>query len=180
MALWVICVHVVFTSTGWWSDGMLGRNSSAKGLGRSEEPPTWPARWAETELDGELLFGSHAGVTTCVCLSWASSRASGGPSPSSAGSVTEPSVSCCRPSTFPTCTVCGKPLPVGSWLHYRALHFRLGSILPARCPSMPRGQSRAPVPFCPHRDRQTVQKQQKVLSKTQWAPGSRLSQNKKT
>nr|KAF6314090.1 alkaline ceramidase 2 [Myotis myotis] len=47
------------------------------------------------------------GVTTCVYLSWASSRASGGPWPSSAGSVTEPSVSCCRPSTSPTCTACG-------------------------------------------------------------------------
>lgn len=122
------------TSTGWWSDGMLGRNSGAKGLGKSEEPPTWSARWAETRLDGELLSGSHAGVTTCVCLSWASSRASGGPSPFSAGSVTEPSVSCCRPSTFPTCTVCGKPLPMRSWLHYRALHARLGCIPPARCP----------------------------------------------
>ncbi|XP_070933951.1 alkaline ceramidase 2 isoform X4 [Macaca nemestrina] len=46
-------------------------------------------------------------VTTCVCLSWASSRASGGPWPCSAGSVTELSASCCRPSTSPTCTACG-------------------------------------------------------------------------
>lgn len=52
-------------------------------------------------------------MTTCVYLSWVSSRASGGPSPSSAGSATEPSVSCCHLSTFPTCTVCGKPLLVG-------------------------------------------------------------------
>lgn len=51
----------------------------------------------------------HAGVTTCVCLSWASFLASGGPWPSCAGSATGPSVSYCRPSTFPTCTACGKP-----------------------------------------------------------------------
>lgn len=42
-----------------------------------------------------------------ACLSWASSRACGGPSPSSAGSVTGPSVSCYPPSTSPTCTACG-------------------------------------------------------------------------
>lgn len=42
-----------------------------------------------------------------VCLSWASSRACGGPSPSSAGSVTGPSVSCYHPSTSPICTACG-------------------------------------------------------------------------
>lgn len=43
----------------------------------------------------------------CVCLSWASSLASGGLWLSSAGSATEPSVSCCPPFTFPTCTACG-------------------------------------------------------------------------
>lgn len=74
---------------------------------------------AEARTDGELPSGSHAGVTTCVYLSWVSSRASGGPSPSSAGSVTEPSVSCCHLSTFRTCTVCGKLLLVGWWLQDR-------------------------------------------------------------
>lgn len=45
-----------------------------------------PRGWGEvagevgrTRTDGELLSDPHAGVTTCVCLSWASSRASGGP-----------------------------------------------------------------------------------------------------
>lgn len=57
----------------------------------------------------------RAGVTTCVCLSWVSSRASGGPWPCSAGSVTELSASCCHPSTSPTCTACGKPLLMGRW-----------------------------------------------------------------
>lgn len=70
----------------------------------------------EARTDGELPSGSRAGVTTCVYLSWVSSRASGGLSPSSAGSATEPSVSCCHLFTFPTCTVCGKPLLVGWWL----------------------------------------------------------------
>lgn len=121
--LWVICVHVGFESMSWWYDGLLGRNSSAEGLGRYEEPDKQPVKQVQTRAHGEFLSGSCAGVTTCVSLSWASSRASGGPSPSSAGSVTEPSVSCCRPSTFPTCTVCGKALLVGSWLQDRGLHF---------------------------------------------------------
>lgn len=43
----------------------------------------------------------------CVCLSWASSLASGGLWLSSAGSATKPSVSCSPPFTSPTCTVCG-------------------------------------------------------------------------
>ncbi|XP_023617633.1 alkaline ceramidase 2-like [Myotis lucifugus] len=34
------------------SDGMWGRNSSAKGLGRCEEPDQWPGRWAGTRTDG--------------------------------------------------------------------------------------------------------------------------------
>lgn len=46
-------------------------------------------------------------MTTYACLSWASSPASGGLSPSSAGSVTELSVSCSHPFTSRTCIVCG-------------------------------------------------------------------------
>lgn len=115
---------------------------------------------------GLMASGSRAGVTTCVCLSWASSPASGGPWPSSAGSVTEPSVSCCRPSTSPTCTACGKPCTL----------LRLRS--PSRCPGVPREQGSPSAP--PLRHCQTFQKQQKLLSKAEWAPGSWLSQNKKT
>lgn len=79
---------------------------------------------------GLMASGSRAGVTTCVCLSWASSRASGGPWPSSAGSATEPSASCCRPSTSPTCTACGKPCPWGAALSFGSVLFPGAQVCP--------------------------------------------------
>lgn len=115
-----------------------------------------------------------AGVTTCVSLSWASSPACGGRSPSSAGSVTVPSVSCCHRSTSPTCTACGKAWlsGVGCGTGACTWHQALVSCRVHRC-------AQAWVPLSPHRGNQT-QQQQKVLWKAEWAPGSRLSQNKNT
>lgn len=60
----------------------------------------------------DLLSLSLAGVTMSGYLSWASSLASGGLLPSSAGSATGRSVSCSLPFTSRTCTVCGKFLPL--------------------------------------------------------------------
>lgn len=92
---------------GW---GLQCRGSGVRGVvgARRRGPARW---WVTAGLRLTRFLDPCAGVTTCVSLSWASSRASGGPWRSSAGSVTEPSVSCCRPSTFPTCTACGKPGP---------------------------------------------------------------------
>lgn len=120
---------------------------------------------------GLMASGSRAGVTTCVCLSWASSQASGGPWPSSAGSATEPSASCCRPSTSPTCTACGKPCPWGAALSF-------GSVLFPGAQVCPRDRGARVPPLL--RPCQTFQKQQKLLSKAERAPGSWLSPNKKT
>lgn len=78
----------------------------------SEDPREVASKPCGTRTDFLFLF--LAGVTMCVCLSWASSQASGGLWLSSAGSATEPSVSCCLPFTFPICTVCGKLLPWGA------------------------------------------------------------------
>ncbi|XP_027471032.2 alkaline ceramidase 2 isoform X1 [Zalophus californianus] len=82
-------------------------------------------------------------VTTCVSSSWASSPASGGPWRSSAGSVTEPSVSCFRPSTFPTCTACGtfSSALLPTW----AVYALPTSMLPPRSPSRALSSSSGPA-----------------------------------
>ncbi|XP_077768238.1 alkaline ceramidase 2 isoform X1 [Canis aureus] len=94
-------------------------------------------------------------VTMCVSLNWASSLASGGPSRSSAGSVTEPSVSCCPPSTFPTCIACGTSssalLP--TWAAYALPTLMLLPRSPSRAPSSSSGPARngpsSGSPTCP-------------------------------
>lgn len=131
-----------------------GGNSQCQGLGRWEEAERMrPVRSEETRTDGGCSLPPPAGATTCVFLSWASSRASGGPWPSSAGSVTGPSVSCYLPSTSPTCTACGEPRfqrgaggEAGSTL---AISF----ILPEGRTGVHREQSRAWVPPPPSIDR---------------------------
>ncbi|XP_025857245.1 alkaline ceramidase 2 isoform X2 [Vulpes vulpes] len=102
----------------------------------------------------QLLF-RLSGVTMCVSLNWASSLASGGPSRSSAGSVTEPSVSCCPPSTFPTCIACGTSssalLP--TWAAYALPTLMLLPRSPSRAPSSSSGPARngpsSGSPTCP-------------------------------
>lgn len=121
----------------------------------------------EGDQDGHEQFSvSLAGVTTYVFLSWASSPASGGPSPSSAGSLTGPSVSCCRPSTSPICTVCGEPRRWGQGVARQGLRSLSSLCSSAGRMSVHRRWSRAWGPLSSHR-----------LSDVS---GSRLSQNRKT
>lgn len=142
--LWESSAHICMASmsTSLWGDRMWGWTSSAQrlGWGGCEEPEKigqqggWQPRLRVT-----CFLGPCAGATMCVSLNWASSLASGGPSRSSAGSVTEPSVSCCPPSTFPTCIACGKCQRPD-----RSLHPPVGRhSLPCRERRCARGQSTA-------------------------------------
>ena len=128
--------------TGHWV-GTPAPRGAREARGSREEVAS-KVRGARTDTSCSLH--PRAGVTTCVFLSWASSQASGGPSPSSAGSVTGPSVSCCHPSTFPTCTACGEPRSWwGGWSPGR-VYTRCHPVLPAGGTSVHGGQSRPWVP----------------------------------
>ena len=153
---------------GHWVGTLVPRGQGGLGLGAGE---VWGGREVTSEFKGdqdghELFSASLAGVTTCVFLSWASSPASGGPSPSSAGSLTGPSVSCCRPSTSPTCIVCGEPRRWGQGVARQGLRCLSSLCSPAGRTSVHRRWSRAWGPLSSHR-----------LSDVS---GSRLSRNRQT
>lgn len=125
------CVPVIFTpvwlcSVRRQSQGLERKTS----CGDTGEVGSQQTLW-QPEVTRSLCL---AGVTISACLSWASSLASGGLSPSSAGSVTESSVSCCPLCTSRTCTACGELLPWGGGIDTGCPRLLLlGWVLPAGC-----------------------------------------------
>lgn len=128
------CVPVIFTPV--W---LCSVRRQSQGLERKTScGDTGEVGSQQTLRQPELTLPLRlAGVTISACLSWASSPASGGPSPSSAGSVTESSVSCYPLCTSRTCTACGELLPWGGgvdtgcprllllgWVHGCTVHGR--------------------------------------------------------